>query len=115
MSGSDLWANWLYCAGSDIIVRTGVAPKDLGRWLVEVAPQMANEPFLADMASGLVYTWGDGSALRPPAEKLGGYSIVVAGQSRQDRWGCAPEGVDLMRGLKAKWDPAGRFNPGAFR
>lgn len=116
LAGSEVWAGWLRADGSEPLVRTGVAPKDLGRWLVEVAPPLGALPFMADVATGMVYTRGGLEVLRPAAEKLGGYSITVAGPAPvEDRWGREPDGLDLMLGLKAKWDPAGRFNPAAFR
>jgi D-lactate dehydrogenase (cytochrome) len=116
LAGSDVWARWLRADSSEPLVRTGVAPKDLGRWLIEVSPQIGASPFMADVANGMTYTRGALATLRPPAEKLGGYSIVVAGPAPvADRWGRAPDGLDLMHGLKAKWDPAGLFNPAAFR
>lgn len=116
VAGSELWASWLRADSAPALVRSGIAPKDLGRWLIEVAPHMGQAPFVADMATGMVYTRGVLPALRPAAEKLGGYSVVVAGSATvEDRWGRAPEGLDLMQGLKMKWDPTGRFNPAAFR
>jgi D-lactate dehydrogenase (cytochrome) len=116
LAGSDVWAAWARENGSEPLVRTGVAPKDLGRWLVEVAPHLGSSPLVVDVAAGMTYTRGSPSALRPSAEKLGGYSAVVGGSATvDDRWGRAPEGLDLMHGLKAKWDPAARFNPAAFR
>jgi FAD/FMN-containing dehydrogenase len=46
---------------------------------------------------------------------MDGYAAVVAGTADgESRWGYAPDGLDLMRGLKAKWDSRGLFNPGAF-
>jgi D-lactate dehydrogenase (cytochrome) len=115
LAGTEIWANWLLARGAKSLIRIGVAPKDLGRWLVEVSPRW-KEPFMADVATGLIYTRGGPSLLRPAAEKLGGYGIVVAGPTTsEDRWGRAPEGLDLMHDLKARWDPAGQFNPGAFR
>jgi FAD/FMN-containing dehydrogenase len=31
-----------------------------------------------------------------------------------DRWGYEPEGLEIMRRLKAQWDPQGILNPGEF-
>jgi D-lactate dehydrogenase (cytochrome) len=121
LAGSDVWAQWVRAGVSSPLIRSGVAPKDLGRWLIQVAPQIGGAPFIADVASGLVYLRGGSSSLRAAAEMLGGYAVVVGGAPAEapahlgDRWGSAPDGLDLMRGLKAKWDPAGLFNPAAFR
>ena len=84
--------------------------------------------FSADISNGLVYAnsefeelaeasmWLE--ALRKPALATGGYAIVVdmpaSLQSKIDRWGYQPEGLDLMRALKARWDPQGILNPGTF-
>jgi D-lactate dehydrogenase (cytochrome) len=117
LSGSELWAAWLAAEQAGPVARTGVAPKDLGRFLVEVAPRLGASPFIADVASGLAYTRDQEPAvLRLAAERLGGYSAVVAGASGvADRWGRAPEGLILMQGLKSKWDVRSTFNPVAFR
>jgi D-lactate dehydrogenase (cytochrome) len=116
LAGSEVWAKWLRADGAYPLVRTGIAPKDLGRCLVDVAPQLGAAPFVADIAAGLIYSRGGLAALRPSAERLGGYAAVVGGNSIvADRWGRAPEGLDLMRGLKARWDPSSSFNPAAFR
>jgi FAD/FMN-containing dehydrogenase len=29
-------------------------------------------------------------------------------------WGYTPDSLDLMRALKARWDPRGLLNPGTF-
>ncbi len=113
VTGSDIWAAWLAAGGDKAIVRTGVAPRDLGRWLVEVTPELGTSSFIADIPSGLVYTRGGGRRSARRREKLGGYSAVVAGSAGTgDRWGRAPDGLDLMRALKAKWDAAGLVQPG---
>jgi D-lactate dehydrogenase (cytochrome) len=116
LAGSDVWADWVREAAGAAVVRAGVAPKDLPRLLVETAPALGDAPFVADLASGLVYTRGlPARALRGAAAGLGGYAAVVAGPAvAEPRWGYEPDGLDLMRALKLKWDPTGAFNPGAF-
>lgn len=115
-SGSQVWGEWLSAAGpAETTLRMGVAPKDLGHVLKSLAPTLGDAPFMAEFATGLVYVRTPNvQAVRQAARSVGGYAIVLSGPSQVDRWGYAPEGLDLMRGIKARWDPHGLFNPGAF-
>jgi glycolate oxidase FAD binding subunit len=81
---------------------------------------------LAHAASGVVRVAvlrADGLAdlvarLRPESERRGGTCVVhradAAAAAGLDRWGDPGEGLALMRGLKAAFDPAGIFAPGRF-
>ncbi|MBK9714970.1 MAG: FAD-binding protein [Kouleothrix sp.] len=119
-SGSEVWAGWLRAAApGEPLVRLGVAPKDLPGLLRTLAlPDEAS--FVADLASGLVYLRGavDSAPLRLATRALAGYAAVLAGPANahaaSDTWGHAPDGLDLMRAIKARWDARGLFNPGAF-
>ncbi len=128
-SGTELWAGLLGKASEEaLLVRAGVPPKDLAGYLQDQAGPLADAQFLADVASGLVYAsitpasvkearaWLDG--LRQPALAAGGYAVVMHApdglDGGLDRWGYEPEGLDVMRRLKTRWDPAGILNPGAF-
>ena len=80
------------------------------------------------MANGLIYaafappdagaarTWLD--ALRQPALALRGYAVLMAQPAALrgafDAWGYRPDGIEFMRQIKARWDPAGILNPGEF-
>jgi len=128
-TGTDLWVGLL---GSrleqGLIVRAGVAPKDLTAYVQAQAVALETGAFLADVASGLVYAvatpnsgtearlWVD--ALRRPALEIGGYGVVMSAPEalldRLDLWGYRPETLDLMSRLKARWDPAGVLNPYTF-
>jgi hypothetical protein len=48
-------------------------------------------------------------ALRAPALGLEGYAVVMDAPAeiarRLDRWGYAPQGIDVMKALKLRWDP----------
>jgi len=124
LSGSDLWAEWLRQQSAAVsgraaaVCRLGVAPKDLPGLLSGLAAHLADMPFLADLASGLLYLGRVQSLqpLRQAAGELGGYVVVLAGTTPDegDRWGYAPQGLELMRALKARWDARGLLNPGAF-
>jgi len=123
-SGNDLWAAWLsrqYALAGEqrtAVCRLGVAPKDLPGMLHRLTPQLTDHPFVADLASGLLYVSGvqEVAGLRRPAQENGGYAIILAGTppDQADPWGHAPEGLELMRALKTRWDERGLVNPGAF-
>ncbi len=120
-SGSEVWAEFLAAAGEGTVMRAGVAVKDLARLIVEVAPALESATFVADIANGLLYTRNAAvEPLRRAALAMAGYAVVLgssalpAADQAPDPWGYVPEGLDLMHGLKAKWDPQRLFNPGAF-
>jgi D-lactate dehydrogenase (cytochrome) len=116
LAGSDVWAEWMRDAAGETVVRAGIAPKDLPTFLVNAAPALGDAPFVADIASGLVYTRGQSVVmLRQAARSLGGYACVATGRGDgAPRWGYVSDSLDLMLGLKRKWDPAELLNPGAF-
>jgi D-lactate dehydrogenase (cytochrome) len=122
-SGSEMWATWLSSASpSQTTLRAGVAPKDLARVLKGVAQELDNTAFIADIASGQLFVRGmvDVESVRQSARGVGGYAVVLGGKdaagnvSTNDVWGYAPDALDLMRALKARWDARGLLNPGAF-
>lgn len=111
-SANHVWANFLHASDDTLIVRAGVAPKDLPalvKWLAD-----DRTTWLADWANGMLYTRGVPiEAIRPLALKLGGYAVVLKGNA-SDVWGYAPASLEWMRALKRRWDPQGLFNPGAY-
>ncbi len=125
-SGSEAWAEWLRAGDGQTVVRAAVAPKDLSRLAIEVAPGLGapslrgdspsprrdGPSLLADLASGMLYTRSAPvDATRRAARAMGGYAVVLSGPAA-DRWGYVPDGLDLMQALKARWDAGGLFNPG---
>jgi hypothetical protein len=55
--------------------------------------------------------------VRAIAQAVGGYAVALnapAATTRFDPWGHTPDGLDLMRALKARWNPRDFCNPGAF-
>lgn len=92
--------------------------------------QLETQPeIVADPGFGLVHIlwWAeaDDSALidaigwiRAQARELGGSVVVehapLAVKRRIDVWGEAPEGIEIMRRIKQKFDPSGILNPGRF-
>lgn len=128
MSGTDLWSDFLGQAANSIHVRAAVPVRDLPSYVQDQSSLLAAAPFLVDFAGGFVYCLlpaqeGDlvmktVEQLRAPALQAGGYAVVThvppAWPEMLDRWGYRPETLDVMRELKARWDPAGILNPGGF-
>ncbi len=127
-TGSEAWADFLGSAGTgSLAVRAGVPVKDLAAYLAS-RPARLGTRLLVDYASGLVYgVWRPDAAgeaatwleeLRQPAKNLGGYAVVLGAPpelaANLDNWGYEPEALDVMRRLKAAWDPAGILEPGTF-
>ena len=126
-SGTELWAE-LVGNPTAMQVRIGLAPKDLPAFAKEHLNKLGSGTFLADIANGQLYTaakmndpkqakeWLD--ELRRPALALGGYALVTQmpneWKSTIDQWGYRPESIDLMRRLKARWDPANILGTGTF-
>ncbi|MCS7261612.1 MAG: FAD-binding protein, partial [Anaerolineae bacterium] len=120
--GNALWANYL--ADSTLgapteLVRVGVGRKELPQLLTRLAPHLHDHPYCADVAMGLLYVPGGAPSLsymEPIAIELGGYAIRATAPrlSAEGATGYsrAPEGWELMRRLKARWDAPGLLNPG---
>lgn len=127
-AGTEVWAAFVGAQSArsngttpaDVTLRVGVAPKDLPRMLSECARALERAAFVADLASGLVYTRGvqDVAVVRHFAREAGGYALMLTvppeAHGELDVWGYTPDGLDLMRAIKARWDPSGVLNPGAF-
>jgi len=127
-AAGELWAQFLGQQWNNrTLVRTGLPPRLLGRYLVEHA-KICTRSFIADIASGLLYTDFPITGLAAAQAALavsrhadlhaGGYAVVMASPpeliGQLDRWGYQPQTLELMRALKAHWDPAGILNPGVF-
>ncbi len=128
-SGTDLWSEMLSTtAGTALQVRIGVAPKDLPAYMQGQSAILNTAPFIADIPSGCLYTIKPGEdvnaanawleALRKPALTNLGYAVVMDMptelEGKVERWGYQPESIDIMRKLKARWDPRGVFHGGLF-
>lgn len=97
------------------IVEAGVPPPRLG----ELAARLedAGLDYEARMGVGTclaaVESADDVARVRGWALALGGHATVIDGpdELRADPWGPPPPGLDLMRRLRAAFDPAGILNP----
>ena len=58
------------------------------------------------------------SSIRDRSRRLGGSVVVehcpLSVKQQIDVWGGPPEGIEIMRRIKGKFDPAGILNPGRF-
>ncbi len=126
-SALGIWGEFLQAAtGDEMLVRVAVPVGKLDSYLQSYlqSSSMKSEGksrWLADVANGMAYvtyTPNDSAdakrwleAIRQPALQLGGYALVMqaptAVNGTIDRWGYKPESLNLMRQLRAKWDPAG--------
>jgi FAD/FMN-containing dehydrogenase len=114
--GADLWAGLLR-DDSGCAVRIGLPPRELPAYLADNAAALEGDALVADFAGGTIHARpaaGHIPALRQAALALGGYAVIMSGAAGLDPWGYAPDTLPLMRQLKARWDPAGCLNPGAF-
>jgi D-lactate dehydrogenase (cytochrome) len=116
--GSLLWGSWIEATPQDAtLVRIGLPSSALAALSGPPFEAALNGgEFIADLTAGLVYLRGDldVTALRAAVKPLGGYVVVLNGTDACDRWGYVPEGLDMMRALKGRWDPAGLINRGVF-
>jgi D-lactate dehydrogenase (cytochrome) len=123
------WSEFVRTADSaPCLVRIGIPPRHLrAYWTILPEPIRTQTVWCCDVANGLFYAvanlqeralanWLDN--LRQPALALGGYAVVMSGSDAVDppldRWGYRPDGLDLMRAIKSRWDPRTILNPGEF-
>jgi glycolate oxidase subunit GlcD len=128
-TGTDIWAEMLRrTAHKTVQVRIGTPNREFATYIQDQAELLNAGSFCADISNGLVYAIKevDGfteasawlEALRKSALATGGYTVVIdmptSLNGRIDRWGYQPEGLDLMKALKTRWDPQNTLNPGTF-
>lgn len=122
----DEWARFLRSGGdSATLVRIGLPPGRVADyWKQLPAAIQAQAAWCVDAGNHLLYARVDLDAdtlaswlatVRKPALALGGYAVVIeTPHSDLDRWGYLPDGLDLMRAIKRRWDVNGILNPGDF-
>jgi glycolate oxidase FAD binding subunit len=106
------------------LLRTSVLPTDVAWAMERIAAHAGSVPRLGHVAVGVVYALLDDAAsavrvvdrLRAEVEPRGGAVVVESAQATVKRavdvWGNPGEGLALMRGIKAAFDPHGIFAPG---
>jgi glycolate oxidase subunit GlcD len=126
-TGTDIWADLLR-RNDGLQVRAALPVRDLPAYVQDHAAELNEGPFIVDIGSGFVYAIKQNAApdearawletLRQPALADGGYAVALmvpeALRGKIDRWGYQPEGLPIMKRLKALWDPQGILNPGVF-
>lgn len=116
-TGTDVWEAFVG-APQDVLLRIGAPVKALRELLRTQEARLDTLPLLVDAAAGLTYVAhpAEGAAawiadLRTPALATGGYAVAMTLpetlRGSVDPWGYRPAALDLMRALKARWDPAG--------
>jgi D-lactate dehydrogenase (cytochrome) len=115
------------------VVRIGLPPGRLHDYWAQLPPAaQAQAAWCADVGNHLLYARADFDAtgpdvsglaataawlatLRKPALTLGGYAVAMATPHADlDRWGYTPDGLEIMRAIKGRWDAKGILNPGEF-
>lgn len=125
----ELWSQLLHASWNNhLVMRTGIAPQIAPSFVLSQKASLDQSDFLLDIASGLLYSVSDPSnldqaqiylnELRGPALAEDGYSVVLGAPpewaGELDPWGYKPSTIELMKRLKAHWDPKGIMNPGMF-
>jgi glycolate oxidase subunit GlcD len=137
-SATDIWAGMLNaaCAKERLQLRIGLPVQAVPAYVNDHATSLTPNDFLIDIANGMIYVSYKGDTadakneddtqaaqswlqpLRSAALARDGYAIALhmppSLQGAIDPWGYNPETLDIMRGLKAKWDPHGILNVGEF-
>jgi D-lactate dehydrogenase (cytochrome) len=125
LSGNDIWGEIVRGSSdtSATLLRVGVPPGELATVMLKVMPLLAQVPFVADLISGVLHIQASGDAasqlalLRQAVRDRGGYACAptqAGNPTLLDVWGYVPDGLDLMRAIKERWDEKGLLNPGAF-
>lgn len=117
-----LWAEFV--GGSATAARVGLPPGHIRSYLHDVDPAARRgATWCFDVGNALLYAniageseeiaaWLD--AAHAPAQARGGYATLMASPHTSLRGETPSAGRDLMRALKACWDPVGILNPGEF-
>ncbi len=111
---------------AEAVLRAAMLPTEVGAFIARASRSGAALRCLGHAASGVVRVAvpearavaGLVAALRPGLEARGGSLVVERAtpevKAQVDVWGDPGEGVALMRGIKAAFDPGGLFAPGRF-
>lgn len=121
LSGSAIWTNWLGLASLDsTTLRVGAPSKNLPDLLRKLSAELDSATFVVDLGNSLLYLNGqlgpnEIATIRESAHNANGYAFVLRSTTNNcDEWGYPPEGINLMKALKKRWDHQGLLNPGVF-
>ncbi len=128
-NATQAWAEFLAEGEEEAcLVRVGVPPQYLHPYWSMVQQHEPGTAWLFDIAAGHVYArksvapmevGGWLAALRQPALALRGYAVVLAApdavMNQIDRWGYRPDGIAIMRRLKAALGSGGDPQSGRIR
>jgi D-lactate dehydrogenase (cytochrome) len=121
LGATDIWTELLSSTAGSLQMRVGVPARDLPAYIQDQSATLDTGSFLADLSSGFVYAVQQPEtleeaqqklkALRAPALELEGYVVVMDAPGdmadKLDRWGYTPQGIDVMKALKQRWDSRG--------
>ncbi len=128
----DLPVSWQAGSGVGVVVRAGMLPTHVPEFLAAAVADFRGRGvgwgWVVRAGVGLAYGYLEGpgnqtlaaavDAARELARRLGGYLVVErAGpefKAAVDVWGPLGPELELMRRLKAEFDPKGILNPGRF-
>jgi glycolate oxidase subunit GlcD len=128
-TGTDIWGELLgRTTDKTLQVRIGVPNRDLATYIQDQAMLLNTGTFSADISNGLIYASKEANEpeeacawleeLRKAALVKEGYAVVITRPcclaGKIAKWGYQPEGLDLMRALKVRWDTQNILNPGIF-
>ncbi|MBX5449916.1 FAD-binding oxidoreductase [Thermogemmatispora sp.] len=140
LSGDDLWCELLRGEGKNglrareslvaqtsapLVVRVGLAARDLPGWLVDQDQLLQGCDWVADLAAGLLYVVTPQVAqsatlledLRAAAQANEGYAVVMDMPrpfASLAVFGPPSPALELMFGLKQRWDPQAILNRGVL-
>nr|BBH92922.1 lactate dehydrogenase [Thermogemmatispora argillosa] len=141
LSGDDLWCELLRGEGENglragesygdrtaapLVVRVGLAARDLPGWLLDQRGLLEGCDWVADLAAGLLYVVTPQAAaqtarlledLRTAAQADEGYAVVMDMPRPYDSlavFGPPSPALELMLGLKQRWDPQAILNRGVL-
>ncbi len=115
-TGSDAWAEFVAVKEGEWLARVGVPPVALDEGVRQVRELMPDARLLVDVGSAFCYVrWvGDSeqaaariARVRDIAHNAGGYALVMhhPPDAEVRAFDVRPDIADLMRRLKARWDP----------
>lgn len=128
-AAGDLWTQLLQPAWQEkLVLKTGIPLRAAPDYLLPLESLLHDSDFLLDPAFGQLVIVNLPNSLdetraylhkiRKPALEGGGYTIVLGAPPEYtgelDPWGYQPSTIELMKKLKARWDPMGILNPGMF-